>query len=132
MTPTAKVEVDDRELVKMIKRLEGKGKVVRILADGVDYGVHQEFGTSRMAGKPFMTPAIEHVRPALGNEAMKQIVERGVDPEDYMDKVASDALAVAIREAPVDTGQLRASLHIAKGEDFIAEYETLQHGERTT
>jgi len=29
------------------------------VSDGVEYGVYQEFGTSKMAAQPFMTPAIE-------------------------------------------------------------------------
>ncbi len=30
--------------------------------DGVEYGIYQEFGTSRMAAQPFMSPALESVR----------------------------------------------------------------------
>jgi HK97 gp10 family phage protein len=29
------------------------------ISDGVEYGVYQEFGTSRMAAQPFLIPAIE-------------------------------------------------------------------------
>jgi HK97 gp10 family phage protein len=29
------------------------------VSDGVEYGVYQEFGTSKMAAQPFMIPAIE-------------------------------------------------------------------------
>lgn len=32
-----------------------------VLHDGVEYGVHLEFGTSRMAARPFMLPAVERV-----------------------------------------------------------------------
>ena len=32
------------------------------VSDGVEYGVYQEFGTSKMAAQPFMTPAIESWR----------------------------------------------------------------------
>ena len=32
------------------------------VSDGVQYGVWQEFGTSRMASQPFLTPAIEKWR----------------------------------------------------------------------
>ena len=35
------------------------GELTFILQDGVEYGVFQEFGTSRMAANPFMTPAVE-------------------------------------------------------------------------
>jgi HK97 gp10 family phage protein len=30
-----------------------------VVSDGVEYGVYQEFGTSKMGAWPFMTPAIE-------------------------------------------------------------------------
>ena len=32
------------------------------VSDGVEYGVYQEFGTSKMAAQPFMRPAIEKWR----------------------------------------------------------------------
>ena len=35
------------------------GDLTFMVSDGVEYGVFQEFGTSRMAAQPFMTPAIE-------------------------------------------------------------------------
>lgn len=31
----------------------------------VSYSVYQEYGTSRMAAQPYMTPALEAVRPVL-------------------------------------------------------------------
>ena len=31
-----------------------------VVRDGVAYGVYQEFGTSRIAARPFFTPAIEN------------------------------------------------------------------------
>ena len=34
----------------------------RIIADGVEYGIYQEFGTSRMGAQPFLVPAVERVR----------------------------------------------------------------------
>lgn len=44
------------------------------VADGVLYGVFQEFGTSRMAAHPFLTPAIESQRQAF-LDAMKELFE---------------------------------------------------------
>jgi HK97 gp10 family phage protein len=37
-----------------------EGDLTFIAQDGVEYGIYQEFGTSRMAAHPFMIPAIEH------------------------------------------------------------------------
>lgn len=35
------------------------GDMTFTVSDGVEYGIHQEFGTSKMAAHPFMRPAIE-------------------------------------------------------------------------
>lgn len=35
------------------------GDLTYTVSDGVDYGVYQEFGTSKMPAHPFMRPAIE-------------------------------------------------------------------------
>lgn len=37
----------------------------RTIADGVEYGVFQEFGTRRMGARPFLTPAVEMERKGL-------------------------------------------------------------------
>jgi len=34
----------------------------RIIADGVNYGVFNEYGTHKMGARPFLTPAVEIVR----------------------------------------------------------------------
>lgn len=41
------------------------GKLSRIIGDGVEYGVYQEFGTSRMPGRPWLGPAMESQRDAF-------------------------------------------------------------------
>jgi HK97 gp10 family phage protein len=50
------------------------GELTWTVSDGVAYGVFQEFGTSRMAAHPFMTPAIEGQRAAF-TDAMKELFE---------------------------------------------------------
>ncbi len=42
-----------------------------LLVDGVDYGVHQEFGTAKMKAHPFMRPA-----KALGELRAKAIIDK--------------------------------------------------------
>jgi HK97 gp10 family phage protein len=37
--------------------VQQRGRMVRAIADGVEYGVMLEFGTSRMGARPFMAPA---------------------------------------------------------------------------
>jgi hypothetical protein len=36
--------------------------LVRFVLDGVEYGIYQEFGTSRFGARPFIIPAIEKNR----------------------------------------------------------------------
>lgn len=45
-----------------------------IVAVGADYGKEVEFGTSRQAAQPYMTPASENVRPTFLGQ-MQRIVE---------------------------------------------------------
>ena len=47
---------------------EPAGKNTYWVADGVDYGIYQELGTSRMAARPCFVPAVESVG--------RQIVDR--------------------------------------------------------
>lgn len=41
--------------------------------DGVEYGIYQEFGTSRMAAHPFMVPAVESVREQFEREIAEAV-----------------------------------------------------------
>jgi len=38
---------------------EDKGDLLSWVSDGVEYGIYQELGTSRMRAQPFMVPAVE-------------------------------------------------------------------------
>jgi hypothetical protein len=114
------VIVDDRRLRELIKNLP-EGEVVRIVADGTDYGIHQEFGTAR--GVPphaFMRPAIEFVRPAF-MKGVKQIknLEKA---NSFVDNIAYAAEAKAKELAPFEFGNLRASIHVVDGDKFTYKY----------
>lgn len=39
-----------------------RGALLWHVADGVEYGIYQEFGTYRMAAHPFMIPAVERAQ----------------------------------------------------------------------
>lgn len=52
--------------------VEKPKKLTRDIMDGVEYGVHLEFGTTRMAARPWLTPAVEPERAAL-TQAWKQL-----------------------------------------------------------
>lgn len=107
--------VDDTRLVQMIQNMKPT-EPVRILADGVDYGIDQEFGTSRRAAHPFMVPAIEYVRPAY-DKGFGQI-QNLEHAEAFVEKLARDAERKAKTLAPVLTGNLKSSIHVVKGEEF--------------
>jgi HK97 gp10 family phage protein len=51
--------IDNGDLYDSITA-EQPNKDLTIVRDGVTYGVYQEFGTSRIAPRPFFTPAIEN------------------------------------------------------------------------
>jgi hypothetical protein len=110
MAKTIKVHLDDRKLQEIIKSTEG-GVRRRVIADGVNYGIHVELGTSRMAAQPFLIPAFEQHTRGLG-DTLGKAIEAGVSLDDVMGKVAFDIQAMAQELAPVDTGALKNSLHV--------------------
>ena len=54
--------VDTGALRNSIQADEHNGPLEWWVHDGVEYGIYQELGTSRMAAQPFMKPAVESVR----------------------------------------------------------------------
>jgi HK97 gp10 family phage protein len=46
------------------------GKVIANVGPSVEYAIHQEFGTSRMAAQPFVIPAAERVAHKLNSGAI--------------------------------------------------------------
>lgn len=110
--PTIKIRIDDSELQRLIRK--SKGKAVRFVADGVEYGLFQEMGTSRMPAHPFMRPAVEAVRPGFAR-AFEQVttIEQA---EAVVEKTARDVERIAKQNAPVDTGALRNSIHVINGD----------------
>lgn len=112
---TVRVTADFAILDRLIRKC--KGTPARILHDGTDYGVHQEFGTHKMAAHPFMTPAIEHVRPVY-NEGLKQL--KNLEQADaFVEKLGRDAETVAEARVAVDTGNLKNSIAVHKPEEIL-------------
>lgn len=56
------VPVDTGALKNSI-HTEPRGKWIYWVADGMEYGIYVELGTSRMAAQPFFAPAAEWVFP---------------------------------------------------------------------
>mgnify|MGYP001561716920 CR=1 FL=1 len=92
------------------------GKPVRILHDGVNYGIYQEFGTRYMAAHPFMTPALVAVAEPLA-QGFKQMANLE-DADRFVEKVARDAEGIAKANAPVRTGALRNSIAVHRPEEM--------------
>lgn len=104
------VTVDDRILKDLIKNTGDE--VLYIVADGVHYGIHQEFGTVHMKGTPFMIPAVEQVRPGFAQAFKNQLTNKQVDL--VCKKAAFDIEGIAKDLAPVRYGFLRNSIHVVK------------------
>jgi len=106
------VRIDDSELRRLIDKTSGRA--VRIVADGVHYGIYQEMGTERMPAHPFMRPAVESVRASFV-QAWRDVVT--IDQaEAVVEKAARDVERLAKGNAPVDTGALRNSIHVVGGD----------------
>lgn len=111
------VVVDKKELLRMLRALP-ETEIVRILHDGTDYGVHVHEGYvhwksgQHIGGRPFLGQAVERVRPTL-KKAVGDAIEKGLDVEAVIDKVAMNALDYAKASCPWDTGNLRGSLDVS-------------------
>jgi len=119
-----KVTVDDAVLRRLIAQIEKQGNPVRIVADGVEYGVFHEYGTSRgLPARPTLTPAVEANRDALE----KGLQQAGGDlgrVDTVVGKVAYDVLGdwrTNIQQMPVgdhigliDTGAFINSTHVVE------------------
>lgn len=65
--------IDTGNLVNSLQ-IDWEHDLLALYGPEADYGVHLEYGTRRMAARPYMRPAAEKVRPGF-LEAMKQIVK---------------------------------------------------------
>lgn len=121
MAETIRIEIDDRELLRLIQAT--KGSPARVVADGVEYGIYQEYGTSRgVPPKRFMGRAAQAIRP--GFEAAWKQARSYEQADRIVEKGARDVERKAKENAPVDTGALRASIHVVEGERFVVEFES--------
>jgi len=61
----------DTGALRASMRWERGGQFERLIMDGVEYGVGLEYGTSRMAARPFVNPVFEEWRRKLGDSARR-------------------------------------------------------------
>lgn len=115
-----RVIADYAELNMLIRECKGEPK--RILHDGVEYGIYQEFGFThyisgaQVPAQPFMTPALEAIRPAF-EKGWGQLANL-TQADTFVEKCARDAQNVAKQNAPVDTGALKNSIDVSRAEDM--------------
>lgn len=123
MPPKMRLEVDDAKLRALIQATKGK-RPVRVVADGVEYGLYQEMGTVYVPAQPFMKPAVEEVRKGFGQAFKGAITLR--QAEEVVEKAARDVERGAKMRAPVDTGALKNSIHVVSGDAFETEFEVVR------
>lgn len=99
-------------------RMDFDGDAVYVVGPTTEYAIYHELGTSKMAARPFMRPAMERVR-ANPIEHARSI--SGADMNSYEGIVRAVAMAVAAearqiaREKKVrDTGATIASIQARK------------------
>ena len=127
--PKVTITVDDRKLRELIADTKGPAPV-RIVADGVEYGIYQEMGTVKMDAHPFMVPAVEAVRPGF-TQAFQGCITLA-QAEQVVEKAAREVEKRAKINAPVDTSALRNSIHVVDGDTFETTFTKLRHGEAIT
>lgn len=71
----------------------------------VEYAIFVEYGTSRNQAQPYLRPAVEEVLSDID-----QIANRVDSPEELVERLALEIEAVAKKNAPVDSGNLRGSI----------------------
>ena len=81
---------------------------------GVNYGAYVEFGTSRMAAQPYLFPAARTVM----RSQFPTIAAQASSLDECVEATALAIEAEAKRNAPVDTGNLRASIRAFPAEGW--------------
>ena len=117
---------DTKKLDALLKSL-GDESPVWVVSDRVDYGIHQEFGFvhksgNHVSGKPFMRPAVEEIRPAF-DKGWGVVIDKNLDPENFVASMAFKVEGVAKREAPYEFGNLKSSIKAQPAKTFLENLE---------
>jgi phage gpG-like protein len=87
---------------------ESFGTARYVVGTNVEYAVYVEFGTSRNQAQPYLRPAVERAVRSMDQLSVAD------SPEEIAQRLALKIEAEAKREAPVDTGTLKASITAQK------------------
>lgn len=79
------------------------------VGSNVEYSIHVEYGTSRMAAQPYLRPAAEQTRREL-----PAIVQSADSLEQAVQRAALRIEDISKRLVPIDTGRLRGSIEVNK------------------
>ena len=122
--PKITIAIDDSKLRKLIAETAGNIRP-KVVADGVEYGIYQEYGVEngfgrsiRIPAHPFMRPAVEAVREQF-NKAMRAAWWSTRMAQNVVDKTAFDVERGAKARAPTDTGALKNSISVHDAEGFL-------------
>ncbi len=125
--PTIKITVDDSKLRQLINDTKGAAPV-RVVADGVHYGIYQEFPTAGRPARPCAKPAAEAVAPTY-RKAMRKALDMGL-AEEVTEKAARDVERLwkqnIVTKDVIDTGAYLNSIHVVGGEIFGVEFESMR------
>lgn len=126
--PKITITIMDVELRRLIDETSGKGPI-KVVADGVEYGINQEYGVEngfgrgiRIPAHPFMVPAVEAVRPGF-MQAFKGCITNEM-AEIVVRTTAFKIERLAKANAPVDTGALKNTIHVVDGDITDVEFKS--------
>lgn len=66
--------VDTSALKNSVAYEPGDDPWTQIVHDGVEYGVHLEYGTEKMAARPWLLPAVEQTAAMIPPEWLQEVV----------------------------------------------------------
>jgi len=67
--------VDTSALKNSVVYEPGNEPLTWIVHDGVEYGVHLEYGTEKMAARPWLLPAVEQTAAMIPPEWLQEVVK---------------------------------------------------------
>jgi Ribonuclease G/E len=104
------IKIDDDILQKIIKQVADQDVKERIIHDGVEYGVFQEFSIGGR-GHPSLMPAFERHTKDLP-KLVGQAIERAIPLDKIMAKIAFDIMRDWAADVNVDTGAYQNSIMV--------------------
>ncbi len=113
MAEPFQVKIDDDVLEKIIKQVVDQDVKERIIHDGVEYGVFQEFSIGG-SGHPSLVPAFERHTKDLP-KLIGQAIERAIPLDKVLAKIAFDIQRDWAIDVSVDTGAYRNSIAVSEG-----------------